>query len=92
MIGSFKHKGLKRLYDKDDASKLKPDQVRKITRILSLLDIADAPGDLDLPGFGLHPLKGELKGHYTVSVNGNWRMTFRIESGNAHDVDLVDYH
>ena len=59
MIGSFKHKGLKRLYDKDDASKLKPDQVRKITRILSLLDIADAPGDLDLPGFGLHPLQGE---------------------------------
>lgn len=92
MIASFKHKGLKRLYEKDDASKLKADQVKKIQRILSLLDIADAPGDLDLPGYGLHPLKGELKGHYAVRVNGNWRITFRIESGNAQDVDLVDYH
>lgn len=92
MIGSFKHKGLKRLYEKDDASKLKADQVKKIQRILSLLDIADAPGDLDLPGYGLHPLKGELKGHYAVSVNGNWRITFRMELGNAQDVDLVDYH
>ena len=92
MIGSFKHKGLKRLYEKDDASKLKADQVKKIQRILSLLDIAEAPGDLDLPGYGLHPLKGELKGHYAVSVNGNWRITFRLESGHAQDVDLVDYH
>ena len=92
MIGSFKHKGLKRLYDKDDASKLKADQLRKITRILSLLDIAESANDMDLPGFGLHPLKGELKGHHSVSVNGNWRITFRIESGNTQDVDLVDYH
>ena len=92
MIGSFKHKALKRLYEKDDSSKLKPDQVRKITRILSLLDIAESAHDLDLPGYGLHPLKGELKGHFAVSVNGNWRITFRIESGNAQDVDLVDYH
>ncbi len=59
MIGSFKHKGLKRLYDKDDSSKLKPDQVRKITRILSLADSAESANDLDLPGYGLHPLKGE---------------------------------
>lgn len=92
MIGSFKHKGLKRLYEKDDESKLKPDQLKKIRRILSLLDIADAPGDLDLPGYGLHPLKGDLKGHFAVSVSGNWRITFRIESGHAEDVDLVDYH
>jgi proteic killer suppression protein len=92
VIGSFKHKGLKRLYEKDDESKLKPDQLKKIRRILSLLDIADAPGDLDLPGYGLHPLKGDLKGHFAVSVSGNWRITFRIESGHAEDVDLVDYH
>lgn len=92
MIGSFKHKGLKRLYEKDDPSKLKPDQVKKIRRILSLLDIADSANDLDLPGFGLHPLKGGLDGHFAVKVNGNWRITFRIESGNAQEVDLVDYH
>lgn len=92
MIGSFKHKGLKRLYEKDDTSKLNPDQLRKIKRILSLLDIAEAPSDLDVPGFDLHPLKGALKGHFAVSVSGNWRITFRIESGHAQDVDLVDYH
>lgn len=92
MIGSFKHKGLKRLYDKDDGSKLKADHLRKITRILSLLDVATSPQDLDLPGFGLHALKGDLKGHYSVSVSGNWRITFRYENGQPQDVNLVDYH
>ncbi|GBE10672.1 plasmid maintenance system killer protein [bacterium BMS3Bbin12] len=60
--------------------------------ILSVLDRSREPGDMDLPGFRLHPLKGELKGHYAVSVSGNWRVTFRFEQGRAVDVDYADYH
>lgn len=92
VIESFKHKGLKRLYDKGDGSKLNADHLQKIKRILALLDVATNPQDLDLPGFGLHRLKGDLKGHYAVSVSGNWRITFRFEDGQPHDVNLVDYH
>ena len=57
-----------------------------------MLDAAGSPADMDLPGDRLHPLKGELKGFWSVTVSGNWRLTFRIESGNAFDVDLTDYH
>jgi len=92
VIGSFKHKGLKRLYDKDDGGKLNADHLQKISRILSLLDVATGPQDLDLPGFGLHRLKGDLKGHYAVSVSGNWRITFKFEDGEPQDVNLLDYH
>jgi len=61
---------------------------------LALADLDDAckPSDLDLPGYRLHPLKGDLKGHWSISISGNWRMTFRLEDGDAYDVDLVDYH
>jgi len=60
--------------------------------VLSMLDAAGSPADMDLPGYRLHPLKGELKGRWSVTVSGNWRLTFRIESGNAFEVDLTDYH
>ena len=92
MIGSFKHKGLKRLYEKDDSSKLSAELLPKINRIVSLLDMATEPEDLDLPGFRLHALKGDRKGYFAVSVNGNWRITFRFVGGTAEDIDLVDYH
>lgn len=92
MIGSFKHKGLKRLYDKGDPSKLSAELLPKINRIISLLDMATEPEDLDLPGFRLHALKGDRKGFFAVSVNGNWRITFRFIGGVPQDVDLVDYH
>ncbi len=92
MIGSFKHKGLKRLYDKGDSSKLSAELLPKINRIVSLLDMATEPEDLDLPGFRLHALKGDRKGYFAVSVNGNWRITFRFVGGAPEDVDLVDYH
>lgn len=92
MIGSFKHKGLKRLYEKDDESKISSDLLPKVTRILALLDVATSPDDLDLPAFRLHPLKGNMKGHFAVSVNGNWRITFRFDGETPNDVDLVDYH
>ena len=83
---------MKRLYEKDERRGVRADQVDKIARILARLDEADAPEKMDLPGFRLHPLKGELKGFWAVSVSGNWRIIFRFESGHACDVDLVDYH
>ena len=69
-----------------------PEHIRKLTRILAVLDQSRRPQDMDLPGFRLHPLAGELRGHYAVSVSGNWRVTFRFEDGHAVDVDYTDYH
>ncbi len=92
MIASFKHRGLKKLYEEDDHRSLSPAQVDKIKRILARLDEAANVRNMALPGFGLHPLKGTLKGLWAVSVSGNWRIVFRFENGNAYDVDLVDYH
>jgi len=92
MIRSFRHRGLKRLYERGDRRQLRPDQVDKIERILARLDEADEVGEMALPGFRLHPLKGELAGFWAVTVPANWRVIFRFEAGHAHDVDLVDYH
>lgn len=92
MIASFKHRGLRRLYENDDHRGLSAAHVDKIKRILARLDEAAAVRNMALPGFGLHPLKGKLKGLWAVSVSGNWRIVFRFENGNAYDVDLVDYH
>ena len=92
MIRSFKHRGLKALYDERTAKRVAPEQVEKLRDILAVLDRSRTIQDLDLPGFRLHALKGALKGHYAVSVSGNWRVTFRFEDGHAVDVDYVDYH
>lgn len=92
MIRSFRHKGLRRLYQQDDARGLPAEHVRKLRDILALLDAAGAPADLDLPGLRLHPLKGEMKRCYAVTVRANWRVIFRFNSGDAHDVDYLDYH
>lgn len=92
MIESFRHKGLKRLYDKGDRRGVRPDLAGKIERIPARLGEATEPGHMGLPGWRLHPLKGDLAGFWSVSVSGNWRIVFRFEAGNARDVDLVDYH
>ena len=92
MISSFRQKGLKRLYEDDDAGGLNPGHVEKLRRILARLDIATTPRDLNLPGYRLHPLKGDLKGFWAVTVQANWRVTFRFAEGHALDVDYVDYH
>ena len=68
------------------------EHVQKLRDILAVLDRSRGPEDMNLPGFRLHPLKGELKDHYAVTVSGNWRVTFRFEDGRAVDVDYVDYH
>jgi toxin HigB-1 len=92
MIRSFRHKGLKRLYLDDDARSLNADHVEKLRRILARLDITKAPQELDLPGYRLHPLKGDLKGFWSVTVQANWRIVFRMEEGQVFDVDYIDYH
>jgi Plasmid maintenance system killer protein len=92
VIASFKHRGLKRLYEDDDHRGLSPADLDKIKRILARLDEAADIRNMALPGFQLHPLKGKLKGLWAVSVSGNWRVVFRFENGNAYDVDLIDYH
>ena len=92
MIVSFKHKGLKRLFEQNNRSGLRADLTDKIERILSVLDAASAPQALDLPGYRLHQLKGDRKGYWSLTVRANWRIVFRFENGRACDVDLVDYH
>lgn len=92
MIRSFRDKGLKRLFQDDDARGLNAGHAEKLRRILAQLDIAKTPQDLDLPGYRLHPLKGDLKGFWAVTVQANWRVVFRLVDGQVFDVDYVDYH
>jgi proteic killer suppression protein len=92
MIVSFRHKGLKLVYEKGDRRRLLSEHTDKIERILARLDEAREPRNMDLPGFRLHPLKGDLAGYWSVSVSGNWRIVFRFDGANVRDVDLVDYH
>ena len=92
MIESFRHKGLKLLFERGDRRKVLPDYADKIERILARLEEASEIGNMDLPGFRLHPLKGAFAGYWAVTVSGNWRIVFRFEQGHASDVDLIDYH
>ena len=92
MIRSFRHKGLKLLFEKADRRKIPQEYADKIERILARLEEASEVGNMDLPGFRLHPLKGDLGGFWSVAVSGNWRIMFRFEDGHASDVDLIDYH
>ena len=92
MIESFKHKGLRKLYEKGDRSGLRTDIAQKAELYLSILDIAERVEELDIIGFGFHKLTGNMRGFYSVSVPRNHRIIFRFEDGSAFDVDLVDYH
>jgi toxin HigB-1 len=92
MIRSFQHRGLKRLYERDDASGIRPDLVETVQRILTALDAAAEPYALNFPRYRLHPLKGDLKGFWSVTVRANWRIIFRFDGTDAFDVELIDYH
>lgn len=92
MIQKFKHKGLKRLFESGISSGVDPQHVTRIWKILALLETAENLEDMDLPGLGLHQLKGNRKGTWAVKVSGNWRITFKIQSGDAFDVNYEDYH
>ncbi len=92
MIRSIKHRGLKRLYERGDRSGIRTDLLETVERILTVLDSATTPLALDLPRYRLHPLKGDLKGFWSVTVRANWRIVFRFEEEDAFDVELTDYH
>jgi toxin HigB-1 len=91
-IRSIRRKGLKRPYEDDDARGVISEHAQKLRDILPRLDAADTLPDMDLPGFRLHPLKGEHKGFWAVTVRANWRVIFRFAGGEALEIDYVDYH
>jgi len=92
MIKTFKHKGLKRLFENDDGSKLPSDMLMRLRIILSTLHAAKDIEGMNVPTFRLHPLKGDLKGFYSVTVRANWRIIFCFKDGDAFDVNFIDYH
>lgn len=92
MIRSIRHKGLKRLYEDADPRGVIAEHIVKLRDILARLDAARGVADMDLPGLRLHPLKGERKGAWSVTVHANWRVVFRFADHDAFDVDYLDYH
>ena len=92
MIASFRNRALKRYWERGETKRLPPQSVRRVAMILDRLNSAVEPGDLDLPGFGFHGLKGNRKGELAVLVTRNWRITFGWQDGDAINVDLEDYH
>ena len=92
MIKTFRHKGLKAFFETGSKAGIQPQHAARLQRQLVRLNIARDPGYMKLPGWDMHPLKGRLAGHYSVSVNGNWRLTFAFEGEDAVLVDYRDYH
>lgn len=92
MIRGFRHKGLRRFFETGSKLGVHAQHVDRLRLVLAQLNAATAPRDMDLPGLNLHPLKGERKGTWAVSVSGNWRVTFRFLGKEADAVDYEDYH
>jgi proteic killer suppression protein len=92
VIRSIRHKGLKRLHEEDNPRGVIGEHAVKLRDILARLDAASSVTDMDLAGFRLHPLKGDFKGFWAVTVRANWRVIFRLAEGDALDVDYIDYH
>lgn len=91
MIETFRHKGLQAFFETGSKAGIQPQQAPKLARILARLDLAKSADDMNVPGWRLHLLSGNLTGHFSVWVNGNWRMTFTFEDGDAVLVDYQDY-
>jgi len=92
MIKSFEHKGLQAFFETGNKAGIQPHHAPKLARLLARLHAAKVPEDMNVPGWRLHPLVGSLAGHYSVFVNGNWRLTFRFDDGDAVLVDYQDDH
>ena len=92
MIKSFSHKGLEVFFRTGSTKGIQSKHADRLGRMLDRLDAAAEVRDMNAPGYDLHPLKGNLSGHWSVKVSGNWRMTFRLENGNAYVVNYQDYH
>jgi proteic killer suppression protein len=92
MIKTFRHKGLKKFYEKGDFSKIRPEHRKKIRLILTIITAAKEIRDINYPGSNLHQLSGNYQTFWSVSVSGNWRIIFKFEDGDALDLDYLDYH
>ena len=92
MIESIKHRGLRQLFEDDNARGVNPEHVRKLRQILMALHAAETVEAMNVPTFRLHPLKGDLQGVWAIVVRANWRVIFRFVDDAALDVDYVDYH
>jgi proteic killer suppression protein len=92
VIQSFRHKGLKQMFEDGKVRLVNPSLRARVANLLAVLDAASSARDLAGPGNRLHELQGDQQGVWSATVSGNWRITFRFTDGNAHDVDLIDYH
>lgn len=92
MIRSFRHRGLKRFFERDDRSLIGADLHDRVEAMLAQLDVAGSPEAMRIPNYRLHALKGDLKGYWSVTVKANWRIIFRFEDEQVYDVELIDYH
>ena len=92
MIRSFRHKGLQRFAETGSKAGIQPEHAKKLRNLLTALDAASRPSDMNAPGYGLHALRGNLAGHWSVTISGNWRLTFAFEGEDAILVDYQDYH
>lgn len=92
MIRSFRHKGMEQFFRTGSKAGIQPTHAKRLRLQLARLDAAKAPEDMNLPGWKFHPLGKSLAGHYAVTVNKNWRLTFTFEEGDAVLVDYQDYH
>jgi len=92
MITSFRHKGLRVFFETGNTRGIRAEHAARLARILSFLDRAAIPDDVDLPGWRLHPLKGALAGFWSITVNSNWRVVFRFVGSDVELIDYLDYH
>jgi proteic killer suppression protein len=92
MIVSFRHKGLRQFFETGNRAGIQPHQNARLRHLLAALDTAESVEDMDQPGFRFHALKGITNARWSVSVNGNWRITFGFSQGNAYIIDYEDYH
>jgi proteic killer suppression protein len=92
MIKSFRHKGLRQLFETGSTAGVQTNHAKRLRMQLAALDTATVIADMDVPGFRLHRLKGALQARWSMSVSGNWRVTFEFRDGNAYLLDYEDYH
>ena len=92
MIKTWRHKGIEEFFATGKKGGIQPHHAAKLGRLLAVLNAASAPEAMNLPGFGWHLLSGDLAGHWSVSVNGNWRLTYSFDGTDAILVDYQDYH
>ena len=92
MIASFRHKGLRKYFESGNLAGIQPAHGKRLKMQLAALDTAQTIDDMDIPGFRLHTLKGSERGRWSIWVNGNWRLTFAFENGNAFVLGYEDYH